>query len=146
VIADMMPRHVVPAFEGIYSVVVGSERAKAAFPWNSLDKASAVLAFSSDWPVAEMNPILGIYTAITRGGYFGPQEAISLEKVIEGYTINAAYASFEEDSKGSIEVGKLADIIILSENLFEIPANKVTDVEVLLTIVGGKEVYRSDKF
>ncbi|NIR87516.1 amidohydrolase [Candidatus Bathyarchaeota archaeon] len=145
VIADMMPRHAAPDFDGVYSVVLGPKRLKTAFPWNSLDKAGAVLAFSSDWPVAEMNPLLGIHTALTRSGDLSAEEAISLEKAIEGYTINAAYASFEEDIKGSIEVGKLADIIILSDNLFEIPADKVKDVEVLLTIVGGKEVYRSDK-
>ncbi len=69
-----------------------------------------------------------------------------MEKAIEGYTINAAYASFEEDIKGSIEVGKLADIIILSDNLFKIPSNKVKDAKVLLTIVGGKEVHRSERF
>jgi len=130
-----------------YSAVAGPERMKLAFPWNSLDKAGTVLAFASDWMVAEMNPLLGIHTALNRGDdIYDPREAISLEKAIEGYTINAAYASFKENSKGSIEVGKLADIIVLSENLFEVPANKVKDVEVLLTVVGGKEVYRSDKF
>jgi predicted amidohydrolase YtcJ len=145
VIADMMPRHAAPPF-GAWGTVLGPERLKTACPWNSLDKAGAILAFSSDWPVAEMNPLLGIHTALTRSGDAGPEQAISLEKAIEGYTINAAYASFEEDLKGSIEVGKLADIIILSHNLFEIPADKVKDVEVLLTVVGGKEVYRSGRF
>jgi len=155
VIACMMPRHASIGSDvtynvqppATYSAIVGPEKIKLAFPWNSLDKAGAVLAFASDWTVAEMNPLLGIHTALNRGGdIYDPREAISLEKAIEGYTINAAYASFEEDIKGSIEVGKLADIIILSENLFEIPANKVKDVDILLTIVGGKEVYRSDKF
>ena len=145
VIADMMPRHAAPDIDGAYNLALGPERLKTAFPWNSLDKAGAVLAFSSDWPVAEMNPLRGIHIALTRSGDLDPEQAISLEKAIEGYTINAAYASFEEDIKGSIEAGKLADIIILSENLFEIPAEKVKDVEALLTIVGGKEVYRSDK-
>jgi len=146
VIADMMPRHAAPDFNGTYRIVLGLERVKRSFPWNSLGKAGAVLAFSSDWPVAEMNPFLAIHTAFTRGGELSPEEAISLEKAIEGYTINAAYASFEEDIKGSIEVGKLADLIILSDNLFEIPAEKIKEVEVLSTIVGGEEVYRSDRF
>ncbi len=97
--------------------------------------------------MADMNPLLGIHSAVQREDIMlDPGEAISLEKAIEGYTINAAYASFEEDIKGSIEVGKLADIIILSDNLFEIPPDKIKDVKVLLTIVGGKEVYRSDEF
>lgn len=146
VIADMMPRHAALPFDETYRIVLGPERVKMAFPWNSLDKADAVLAFSSDWPVAEMNPLLGIHTALTRGGNLSIEETITLEKAIKGYTINAAYASFEENIKGSIEVGKLADIIILSDNLFEIPPNKVKDVEVVLTIVGGKEVYRSNQF
>lgn len=112
----MMPRHASVGSDmtynvqplGTYGAVVGPERMKLAFPWNSLDKAGAVLAFASDWMVAEMNPLLGIHTALNRGdGIYDPREAISLEKAIEGYTINAAYASFEEDIKGSIEVGKL---------------------------------------
>ena len=65
---------------------------------------------------------------------------------MHGFTINAVYASFEEDIKGSIEVGKIADITILSDNLFEISRDKVKDVEVLLTIVGGKEIFRSDEW
>ncbi len=146
VIADMMPRHASLESDGTYRIVLGVERVKTSFPWNSLDKAGAVLAFSSDWPVAEKNPFVAMHTALTRGGELSPEEAVSLEKAIEGYTINAAYASFEEDIKGSIEVGKLADVIVLSHNLFEIPSVKVKDVGVLLTIVGGREVYRSDRF
>jgi len=145
VIASMQPLHA--ASDESYCKALGTERLKEAFPWNSLDKAGAVLAFGSDWQVADMNPLLGVHSAVNREDIMlDPGEAISLEKAIEGYTINAAYASFEEDIKGSIEVGKLADIIILSDNLFEIPIDKVKDAKVLLTIVGGKEVYRSDKF
>jgi len=145
VVASMQPLHATS--DESYCKALGTERLKAAFPWNSLDKAGAVLAFGSDWQVADMNPLLGIHAAVKRADIMlDPGEAISLEKAIEGYTINAAYASFEEDIKGSIEVGKLADIILLSENLFEIPIDKVKDVKVLLTIVGGKEVYRSDEF
>ncbi|MFQ5872288.1 MAG: amidohydrolase [Dehalococcoidia bacterium] len=145
VIAAMTPRYVALDDETSWAVL-GPERMRAAEPWNSLDQAGAVLAFSSDWPVTEMNPLLGIYSAVNRSDDISPEQAISLEKAIQGYTINAAYASFEEHLKGLIEVGKLADIIILSDNLFEIPADKIKDVEVLLTIVGGKEVYRSEKF
>ncbi len=145
VIASMQPLHA--AGGESYCKALGTERLKGAFPWNSLDKAGAVLAFGSDWQVADMNPLLGIHSAVKREDIMlDPKEAISLEKAIEGYTINAAYASFEEDIKGSIEIGKLADIIILSDNLFEIPIDKIKDIKVLLSIVGGKEVYRSNVF
>jgi hypothetical protein len=145
VIASMQPLHA--AGRESYCKALGTERLKGAFPWNSLDKAGAVLAFGSDWQVADMNPLLGIHSAVKREDIMlDPKEAISLEKAIEGYTINAAYASFEEDIKGSIEIGKLADIIILSDNLFEISPGKIKDIKVLLTIVGGKEVYRSNEF
>jgi len=103
--------------------------------------SGARLAFSSDWPVADMNPFLGIHSALTRGGLVGVENTVSVEDAIRGYTINAAYASFEEDLKGSLEVGKLADIIILSDDLFEIDTDDIKDVQPILTIVGGKEVY-----
>jgi len=92
-----------------------------------------------------MNPFLGIHTALTRGGLVGIQNTVSLEDAIKGYTMNAAYASFEEDVKGSIEVGKFADMIILSDDLFEMKPDDIAKVEPLLTIVGGKEAYRSDR-
>jgi predicted amidohydrolase YtcJ len=76
----------------------------------------------------------------------GPENTVSLEDAIKGYTINAAYASFEEGIKGSLEIGKLADIVILSEDLFSIPHDDIKEVEPLLTIVGGKEVYRSSSY
>lgn len=148
VVPDMQPMHApMPAspFDDVFVKTVGPERLQRSFPWRSMVDSGARLAFSSDWPVADMNPFLGIHAAVTRGGQVGDQNTISLESAIRGYTINAAYASFDEDIKGSLEPGKLADIIVLSEDLFEIDHDDIKKVEPLLTVVGGKEVYRSDK-
>ena len=145
VIASMQPIHAAlssPEFDDVYVKALGKERILRTYPWKSLIRSGAVLAFSSDWSVADLNPFLGIHAALTRGGLPGKENVISLEEAIRGYTINAAYASFEENIKGSIEPGKLADFVVLSQNLFEIPVDSVKQVEPLLTVVGGREVYR----
>jgi len=149
VIPSMQPLHAhlsTAPFDSVYGVALGPERLERSFPWRGLAESGARLAFSSDWPVADMNPFLGIHTALTRGGLVGLQNTIGLEDAIKGYTINAAYASFEEDVKGSIEVGKLADMVIVSKDLFKIPADEISTAEPLLTIVGGREVHRSADF
>ena len=149
VIPSMQPLHAdlsASPFDDVYGKTLGPERLERSFAWRSMVSSGARLAFSSDWPVADMNPFLGIHTALTRGHLVGVQNTISLEDAIRGYTINAAYASFEEDVKGSLELGKLADIIILSDDLFEIPQDGIKNVRPLVTIVGGKEVYRADDF
>lgn len=147
VIASMQPIHAAlssPEFDDVYVKALGEERILKTYPWKSLIRSGAVLAFSSDWSVADLNPFLGIHAALTRGGLPGKENVISLEEAIRGYTINAAYASFEEDIKGSIEPGKLADLVVLSENLFEIPVDAIKGVEPVLTVVGGREVHRGD--
>jgi predicted amidohydrolase YtcJ len=149
VIPSMQPLHAdlsSPDFDDVYGKTIGPERLERSFPWRSMVVSGAKLAFSSDWPVADMNPFLGIHTAVTRGRLVGTQNTISLEEAIKCYTINAAYASFEEELKGSIEVGKLADFVVLSHDLFKIHTHKIKDVEPVLTIVGGREVYRSKKY
>lgn len=149
VIPSMQPLHAhlsTAPFDSAYGIALGPGRLERSFPWRSFVDSGAKLAFSSDWSVADMNPFLGIHTALTRGGLVGEQNTISLEDAIKGYTINAAYSSFDEDVKGSIEVGKLADIVIASRNLFDIPADDVKAVEPVLTMVGGREVYRSPDF
>ncbi len=149
VIPSMQPLHAhlsTAPFDEAYGKALGPERLKRSFPWRSMVDSGARLAFSSDWPVADMNPFKGIHTALTRGGLVGTENAIDLEEAIRAYTIGAAYASFDEGMKGSIEVGKLADLIVLSDDLFSIPQEDIGNVEPLLTIVGGKEVYRSDGF
>ena len=148
VLPSMQPLHAhlsTAPFDDSYGKTIGPERLQRSFPWRSMVDSGARLAFSSDWPVADMNPFLGVHTALTRGGLVGIQNTVSLEDAIKGYTMNAAYASFEEDVKGSIEVGKFADMIILSDDLFEMKPDDIAKVEPLLTIVGGKEAYRSDR-
>nr|MCU0398856.1 amidohydrolase family protein [Cyclobacteriaceae bacterium] len=90
----------------------------------------------------------GIYAAVTRQTLDGknpdgwiPEQKISVEQALKAYTLNAAYASFEEKVKGSIETGKLADYVILNQNLFEIPPSSIRDVQVVQTVVGGKPVF-----
>ena len=114
------------------------------------ERCGATLAFASDWNVAEMEPVVGIYTALTRKGLDGkpeggwvPEQTIDLETAIRGYTINGAYANFVEQNRGSITPGKYADLILLSDNLFEIPTDKIKDDKVVWTMVGGKEVWKA---
>ena len=146
VIASMQPMHAVPESDSVYVRAAGSERIKTSFPWRSFDESGAVLAFSSDWSVVDMNPLPGLQAAVTRNWAAGSPRTVSLETAIEAYTLKGAYASFEEDIKGSIEVGKLADLIVLSDDLFEISQDDIGDVKVLLTVVGGEETYRADTF
>lgn len=149
VIPSMQPLHAhlsTAPFDEAYGRALGPERLRRSFPWRSLLEAGARLAFSSDWPVADMNPFKGIHTAVTRGGLVGPENAIGLEDAIRAYTVGAAYASFDEGIKGTIEVGKYADMVILSDDLFELPPEELGKVKPVLTIVGGREVYRSEDF
>jgi predicted amidohydrolase YtcJ len=130
---------------------IGFERCKNAYRINSFVKHNIPIAFGTDWPVESLNPLLGIYAATTRqsingkpkGGWF-PDEKISMERAIEAYTLGSAYAEFAEHKKGSIEAGKLADIVVLSKNLLEIPASEILNTKVICTIVDGKIVYRKD--
>lgn len=146
VIASMQPIHAVPTEDQALARAAGPERMRRSFPWRSLDRAGARLAFSSDWPVADMNPLLGIRAAVVEDAGSGREQTVSLEKAIEAYTINEAYASFEEDIKGSLEAGKLADFVVLSKDLFECAPEEIGECEVLLTVLGGREVYRAKTF
>ena len=108
-----------------------------------------MLAFGSDWPVVTLNPWPGVQNALTRKtregdppGGFVPQERVSLEDTIKAYTLGAAFAGHREKTEGSIEPGKLADLIILSQDLFKLDPSKVADMKVSLTMVGGKVVYQ----
>jgi predicted amidohydrolase YtcJ len=149
VIASMQPLHAYPD-AGVWSLHVGTEREKLGFAWNSLQKAGARLAFGSDWEVVTMNPWPGIQCAVTRqtdegqpkGGWI-PEQRISVAQAIAGYTIGAAYAGHRETMEGSLEPGKLADLVIVSQNPFEIDPLRIGKTEVILTMVGGRVVYRS---
>ena len=149
VIACMQPRHCAPDITGQWAKAVGPQRSKYAWAFRSLRDSGATLAFASDWNVAEMEPLIGIYTALTRKGLDGkpqggwiPEQTIDLETAIRGYTMNGAYANFVESNRGSITPGKYADLVLISENLFAIPADKIKDVKVEWTMIGGKEAWR----
>ncbi len=127
---------------------LGEERAKYTNIWKTLAQTKARLAFGTDWPVESLNPMEGIYSAVTRksisdkaGEAWLPEESISMEQAIEFYTLGSAYASFEEDIKGSLQKGKLADIVVLSKDLFTIPEGEILNTEVVYTILGGKIIY-----
>jgi predicted amidohydrolase YtcJ len=120
-------------------------------PWLYRIKApldrGIIVAGSSDTPVTPVNPLVGVYAAVTRKAASGqkllPEESISASQALAMYTVNAAHASFEEDSKGSITPGKLADIAVLSDNPLKVPPEQIKDVRVAMTIIGGKVVWES---
>jgi predicted amidohydrolase YtcJ len=155
VIASFQPLHAYPDEDtlGIWARNAGAERAQRAWVWHSIESSGGVLAFGSDWPVVTLNPWPGVQNALTRQtregdppGAFVPGERISLEDAIKGYTLGAAFAGRREKTEGSLETGKLADLIVLSQDLFKIKPSKVSDTEVLLTMVGGKVVYRAPQW
>lgn len=130
---------------------LGKERAKFTNIWNTLAQTDALLAFGTDWPVESLNPMEGIYSAVSRksitdksGNAWLQDESISVEKAIEWYTLGSAYASFEEDIKGSLQKGKLADIVVLSKDIFTIPEEEILNTVVVYTILGGKIIYSAE--
>ena len=136
-----------------YEPLLGPSRASHANAFKLFDAAGAVQAFGSDYPVFPMDPILGIYTAVTRqtpqgtpaGGWY-PQNRIDVEAALGHYTRDAAYASFDESQKGTITPGKFADFVVLSEDLLALPPERLLDAKVLLTVMGGRETYRAPGF
>jgi len=155
VIASMQPLHSYPDEDtlGIWARNIGPERAKRAWVWRSIEDKGGVLAFGSDWPVVTLNPWRGMQTALTRQTDEGkpeygfvPQQRLSLDDTLRAYTRGAAFAGHREKSEGSLEVGKLADLIIIDRNLFLIEPTEIGKTEVLMTMVGGKVVYESPKW
>jgi predicted amidohydrolase YtcJ len=130
---------------------VGSKRAEGAYAWRSFLDAGMVIPCGSDFPVESNNPLLGIYAAVTRqdvegypeDGWF-PEQRMTREEAVKGFTIWAAYGAFQEDILGSIEVGKLADFTILDKDILSIEPKEILTTDVLYTIVGGKIVYEKD--
>lgn len=152
VIASFQPLHAYPDDNVllVWARNAGPERTQRAWPWHSVESTGGVLAFGSDWPVVTLSPWLGVQNALTRrtrdgspAGGFVPQERISLEDAIKAYTLGAAFAGRREETEGSIEPGKLADLIVLSQDLFKIAPDQIANTKVLLTIVGGKAVYQA---
>src|SRR5688572_11311454 len=152
VVAEVQPFHLSDDMRWMEERI-GSERTKGAYAFKSIQSSGAVLSFGTDWPGTSaseypINPMLGLYAAVTRQtltgkpaeGWF-PDERISIADAIKAYTYNTAYANFEETTKGSVEVGKLADLTVLSKNLLKISPSEYLTTDVVYTIVGGKVVY-----
>jgi len=129
-----------------YIAILGKDRLNCMYPQRSLLNRGVVCPLSSDTPVIDPNPMHGIYSALTRktrsGQSVSPEETVDLMDAIRGYTTHAAYASFEEDIKGSIEPGKLADLVVLSGNILEKAPEEILDLTADMTVVDGKVVYR----
>jgi len=136
-IASVQPHFIVSDFW--VTDRLGKPRARWVYPFKTIIHGGLIVASGSDCPVEPINPLLGIWAALTRKSF--PEESLTLEEALTTYTLNAACASFEEDKKGSIAVGKFADLTILSEDLSKIPPEKIKDVTVETVIVDGKIVY-----
>lgn len=153
VIAAMQPVHATPSPTpgDVWSTNIGEERAARGWLWASIAKAGGRLAFGSDWPVMTLNPLEGLRVAIARttqdglpaGGWI-PGERLGIRKAIDAYTRDAAWASFDEVRKGQLTRDMLADIVVLTDDVFSGPASRLTTTEVAVTIADGKVVYRRD--
>jgi len=149
VIASMQPYHAID--DGRWAEKrIGKERAKTTYAFRSLLDAGAVLAFGSDWTVAPLDPLLGIYAAVTRRTLDGknskgwvPEQKISVEETVKAYTAGSAYAESQEGIKGTITPGKLADLVILSRDIFKIDPTDIEKVKVVMTVLDGRVVYES---
>ncbi len=128
---------------------VGPERASKGWPYNSISSGAGRLAFGSDWPGVPLNPLLGLHTAVTRttpdglpeGGWY-PGEQLPLKTAIDAYTSGPAWASFDEQRKGTLAAGMLADLVVLSEDIFDAPTSRLASTRVAVTIFDGRIVYR----
>jgi hypothetical protein len=130
---------------------IGKARSAIAYDFRSFVDAGARIAFGTDWFVEPLDPMLGLYAAVTRqfpdgtpaGGWF-PDERITMEQAVEYYTLGSAYAEFAEERKGTITEGKLADLVILSRDIFTIPPREILDTRPTLTMVGGRIVHDAE--
>jgi len=146
VIASMQPIHATQDME--MADRHWGARARLSYAWRSLLRSGAVLAFGTDCPVEGLNPLAGLYAAVTRrradgtptGGWY-PQESLTLQEALYAYTMGSAFASGEERDKGSLTPGKLADIVVLSRDIFAGPPEPILNTVVDMTIVGGQVVY-----
>src|SRR5690242_1971895 len=148
VIASVQPYHAIDDGRWAESHI-GHDRASRTYAFRTFLDHHVRLAFGTDWDVAPLNPMLGIYAAVTRAtldgknpdGWF-PEQKLTLPEAIEAYTMGSAYAEFQDQEKGSITVGKLADMVLVNDDLFKIDPAKIRDAHVTMTMVGGKVVYQ----
>ncbi|MEZ5291165.1 MAG: amidohydrolase family protein [Vicinamibacterales bacterium] len=147
VIASMQPPHTSlmnePHPVDHWVTNVGPERQARGWPWKSIAEAGGHLAFGSDWPVVSIDPLAGIWTGLGRIGFLDvPNQRLTVGQMIDGYTSGAAYASFDEARKGRLAEGQLADIVVLTRDIFAKPPESADDVRVAVTIFDGTVVYR----
>lgn len=147
IIPSMQPTHCITD-KRFAEKRIGLERSHYAYIWNTLAKSGARLAFGTDYSVEPLNPMEGLYAAVTRKDRLGeegdgwfPEEKITMEEAIEYYTLGSAYAQFMEDRKGMIREGYLADIIITDKDLLTVPEEEIMKTRVLMTMLGGKIIY-----
>jgi len=149
VLASMMPIHGDPGTAEVWSRAVGEKRLPLAFAWRSLEQAGARLVFSSDWPATiSLDPMRGLHCAVNRrtlegqpAGGWVPEQRVSLETALRAYTAGGAFASFEEKVKGKLEPGMLADVVVLSQDLFRMDAMEIGRTKVEMTVFDGRVVY-----
>ncbi|HTM31198.1 MAG TPA: amidohydrolase [Vicinamibacterales bacterium] len=147
VIASMQPPHTrlmnSPNPRGQWAGNIGPERQARGWMWKDIRERGGRLAFGSDWPVASLNPLTGIWIGLNRIGHGSvASQRLSLDEMIDGYTAGAAYAAFDEDRKGRLAPGQLADIVVLTRDIFAAPPTAADDVQVRVTIFDGRVVYR----
>jgi predicted amidohydrolase YtcJ len=149
VIPSMQPTHCI-SDKKFCEKRIGTERARGAYAWKSLADAGAMLAFGTDYQVEPLNPMEGLYAAVTRKDRLGeegegwhPEQKITMVNAIKYYTLGSAYAQFMEGRKGMIKTGYLADIVITDKDLLTIPENEIMKTKIVYTITGGKVVYKS---
>ncbi len=136
-----------------FAPLLGPQRASHADSFKIFDDAGAVQAFGSDWGVFDFSPLKGIYCAVTRmtpegtpkGGWY-PDGRISVEAAVRHYTRDGAYATFDENARGMLRKGMLADLVVLSKDIFIIPPAEILKTKVLLSVMGGKDTYRDKEF
>jgi predicted amidohydrolase YtcJ len=153
VVASFQPVHATPSPTpgDVWSTNIGDERASRGWMWTSIAKAKGRLSFGSDWPVMTIDPLKGLHVATTRttedglpeGGWI-PSERLPLRKAIDAYTRDAAWASFDDQRKGMLARDMLADLVVLTDDIFSGPRSRLTATEVAVTIADGKIVYRRD--
>ena len=149
VVASMQPFHIIDDGRWAWKRL-DEKRLKGTYAFRTILDSGGVLAFGSDSPVAPLNPLLGVYAAVTRrtlddknpGGWI-PEQKISVAETVRAFTWGSAFAEFQESVKGTIEPGKLADFVILSDDIFEIDPIKIREARVLMTVVNGKVVYEA---
>ena len=150
VVASMQPYHAID--DGRWAEKeLGPVRIQSSYAWRLLLDRGAVLAFGSDWPVAPLDPLMGIYAAVTRRTLDGknpngwtPQQRITVAEAVHAYTIGSAFAEHQEQIKGALAPGKLADLVVLTEDIFRIAPDELDRARVYMTVFDGAIIYRQD--